>query len=395
MIKMGWLSKWHQYHSVGIIQTKDISDQEWYNLMQAVKRLINIGWDQAAIKVYCRYIKQGKKYAITPEKKRQQQVLIDAMTYLIGSPVYTKMFQTSNLSAKEKLQLMLAQLQAYRDEFDFLQLTGPYKIDPCLTPTSYFLTILRKTIQHAFPKYSLDIYTKGAPYLTISNETRELAYQIHAFRSYLDRQCIEFIRHQNGENDYEKLRAYVHALGVGLDYRTGANYHNRYHQEFTFPKNMKVQVSQHTKMVEFIVDLHTGKFISEWNVYRILSNGKIDSNPDHYTLAELEQVANTESFNYGQPQHRSHRLLDIDHPKDPQIRRKATSFWRYEKDYNRGGQYVDIVNNGGHKDFLAWQKIPIASRQSTYQDYLHECRQLELQREYGFNRFYLNSNENI
>lgn len=395
-MKNQWLQKIDQYRQLGIVQTKNITPSAWQDLIEAVHHLKSVGWDQPAIRAYCRYAKNAIALKQDANSQGEQQAVVYAMTFLVGSSVYTKMFQASNLRASDKLQLMFNQLQAKCDEFGFLQLAGPFKIDPKLAPVSLFLTILRQTIQKAFPRETLDMYARNNKPQQLDEQNCELAFKVHAFRSYIDRQCIDYIRqNQNGATDYDKLLEYAHERGIGLDYQTGANYHNRYHEVFTFPKNMKVQISQHTKMVEFIVDLTTSAFVSEWNVYRINEDGTIDSNPGHYNVLELEQVANTESFNYGKPQHRSHRLLDIEHPSDPLLRRKATNYWRYEKDYNRGGRYVDIVNVGGHDDFLAWQEIPDDSRLAAYQDYVKECRQLELHRVYGFNRFYLHLNENV
>lgn len=381
MMRRRWLHMWRERHQLGMPKSITVTEA-------TVARLQAAGWDTAAIKAYCRYLKDAIELVKTPEQQQRQQALVDTMTILVGSPVYTKMFSASHLSARQKLQLVLKQLNAQRDEYDFLQLSGSYKIYPNLAPTSLFLSVLRQTMQTAFPRHTLVSYAES------NTDIAELAYQMHAFRSYIDRQCIAYVRqHQQGVTDYDKLRSYAQEWGLGLDYQTGANFHNRYHKVFTFPKNMKVQVSEHSKMAEFIVDLSTGEFISEWNVYRLLPDGTVDSNPAHYTPAELEQVANTESFNYGNPGHRSHRNLDIEHPADPLLRRKPTRYWHYEKDYNRGGRYIDIVNIVGHADFLAWQIIPEDSRLATYQDYVKECRQLELQRVYGFNRFYRNENE--
>lgn len=54
-------------------------------------------------------------------------------------------------------------------------------------------------------------------------------------------------------------------------------------------------------MVEFIVNLETGEFETQWDAYdqHKLPDGRYDSNPEHYTHDELHEIANTESFNYG------------------------------------------------------------------------------------------------
>ena len=77
-------------------------------------------------------------------------------------------------------------------------------------------------------------------------------------------------------------------------------------------------------MVEFIVNLDTGEFDSQWDAYdkHKLADGRYDSNPDHYSKYELKEIANTESFNYGPSKGENtdvsgiyggkHGMLDVD-----------------------------------------------------------------------------------
>lgn len=74
---------------------------------------------------------------------------------------------------------------------------------------------------------------------------------------------------------------------------------------------MKVQVSKgntaegdelnNARMVEFIVNMDTGEFDSQWDAYdkHKLPNGRYNSDPSVYSEDELREIANTESFNYG------------------------------------------------------------------------------------------------
>lgn len=131
------------------------------------------------------------------------------------------------------------------------------------------------------------------------------------FRYYLDRQAIYYIRsHYEGASDYEKLLAYGKENNIEFDYTTGSNYHNRFNPKdgFKRPYNMKVQVPQgnsakgkdlnNARMVEFIVNLDTGEFDSQWDAYdkHKLANGRYDSNPNNYFKDELREIANTESL---------------------------------------------------------------------------------------------------
>ncbi len=207
------------------------------------------------------------------------------------------------------------------------------------------------------------------------------------FRYYLDRKAIYYIRsHYDGANDYEKLLAYGKENDIEFDYTTGANFHNRFKESegFQRPYNMKVQVPKgnsskdkdfnNARMVEFIVNMDTGEFESQWDVYdkHKLANGRYDSDPGKYSNdEELREIANTESFNYGPSKGQNtdvegiyvgkHDMLDMNAP-EPAIRDKAKKAYPYEddlgkKDKHTGhvGQFADIVR-GGHEDYEAWQR---------------------------------------
>ena len=208
------------------------------------------------------------------------------------------------------------------------------------------------------------------------------------FRYYLDRQAIYYIRsHYEGANDYEKLLAYGKENNIEFDYTTGANYHNRFEKSdgFKRPYNMKVQVPQgnsakgkdlnNARMVEFIVNLDTGEFDSQWDAYdkHKLANGRYDSDPDHYSKDELKEIANTESFNYGPSKGENtdvsgiyvgkHGMLDVDGTPEPATRTEAKKLFHSEDDLGKEnkrtghiGQFIDIARGGGHEDFEAWKE---------------------------------------
>lgn len=223
------------------------------------------------------------------------------------------------------------------------------------------------------------------------------------FRYYLDRQAIYYIRsHYEGANDYEKLLAYGKENNIEFDYTTGSNYHNRFNPKegFKRPYNMKVQVPQgnsakgkdlnNARMVEFIVNIDTGEFESQWDAYdnHKLADGRYDSNPGKYSNEELREIANTESFNYGPSTGKNsdvtkfyegkHGMLDVSGTPEPATRTEAKKRFRYEddlgkKDENTGhvGQFADIVRGGGHEDYEAWQKVPDEDKQKVYNDYIN------------------------
>ena len=138
----------------------------------------------------------------------------------------------------------------------------------------------------------------------------DLGIKLHLFRSWIDKQSMDYIRtNYKGKTDVDKLLAYSKDKKIKLDYTTGASYHNRSLGDFTYPQNMKIQLPQtsvmgpygvsNSRFIEFIVNMDTRKFVSEWNVYKKRKDGSIDSNPKHYKIEDGADIADTDSANYG------------------------------------------------------------------------------------------------
>ena len=331
------------------------------------------GWDDEAVKNYINQVKSSTAKLQTGQEFYNKRDELYAQTKEVGSDVYTGMYAASKMSSREKLELVLKHLGAEVDEHNFMHLTSAtHKFSDKMPPHGDFLMYFRKDVILTFKDKSLKEDKSG------------LGQQIHLFRYYLDRQAIYYIRNNyEGASDYEKLLAYGEEQGLTFDYTTGANYHNRYDKDtdvFRRPYNMKVQVPQentfdqendfnNARMVEFIVNLETGEFETQWDAYdqHKLPNGRYDSNPEHYTYDELHEIANTESFNYGPSKGHNkpnkgiyvgqHDRLDVTQPADSELRQKAKNIFKSEKDLGKkGGQYADIVKGGGHKDYEAWQE---------------------------------------
>ena len=335
------------------------------------------GWDQAAVDSYVHQVKEGSSDIHTGSGLIAKRDELFAQTKEIGSDVYTIMYADSKLDSKAKVELVLKQLGAETDGNQFMHLTSKtHKISENLPPHGDFNMYFRRDVVKAF----------GDKHLNYKKDL--LRQQVHFFRYYLDRQAIYYIRsHYEGANDYEKLLAYGKENNIEFDYTTGSNYHNRFTPKdgFKHPYNMKVQVPKgnsskgndlnNARMVEFIVNMDTGEFDSQWDVYdkHKLPNGRYDSNPDHYSEDELREIANTESFNYGPSKgdnsdvtkfyEGKHGMLDVDGTPEPATRTEAKKLFRYEDDLGKKdektghvGQFADIVKGGGHEDYEAWQR---------------------------------------
>lgn len=360
---------------------KDVSAFEYNQFLTGLReQSVNLkevdGWDKDAIKGYVKGVSKRTADIKTGSELNARRDALYAETKEIGSDIYTEMYASSKLDSKAKVKLVLKQLGAETDKKQFMHLTSKtYKISENLPPHGDFNMYFRRDVVKAF----------GDKHLNYKKDS--LRQQVHFFRYYLDRQAIYYIRsHYEGANDYEKLLAYGKENNIEFDYTTGSNYHNRFKKSdgFKRPYNMKVQVPQgnsakgkdlnNARMVEFIVNIDTGEFESQWDAYdkHKLQDGSYDSNPGKYSHEELREIANTESFNYGPSTGQNsdvtkfyegkHGMLDVDGTPEPATRVRAKELFRYEKDLgkkdeNTGhvGQFADIVR-GGHEDYEAWQR---------------------------------------
>lgn len=376
---------------------KDVTAFEYNQFLTGLReQSVNLkekdGWDKDAIKGYVKGVSKRTADIKTGSELNARRDALYAETKEIGSDIYTEMYAASKLDSKAKVELVLKQLGAETDKKQFMHLTSKtHKISENLPPHGDFNMYFRRDVVKAF----------GDKHLNYKKDL--LRQQVHFFRYYLDRQAIYYIRsHYEGANDYEKLLAYGKENNIEFDYTTGSNYHNRFTPKdgFKRPYNMKVQVPKgnsakgkdlnNARMVEFIVNLDTGEFESQWDAYdkHKLADGSYDSNPDNYFKDELREIANTESFNYGPSKGQNsdvtkfyegkHGMLDVGGTPEPATRIEAKKLFRYEddlgkKDENTGhvGQFADIVRGGGHEDYEAWQKVPDEDKQKVYNDYIN------------------------
>jgi len=360
---------------------KDVTAFEYNQFLTGLReQSVNLkeidGWDKDAIKGYVKGVSKRTADAKTGSELNARRDALYAETKEIGSDIYTEMYASSKLDSKAKVELVLKQLGAETDKKQFMHLTSKtHKISENLPPHGDFNMYFRRDVVKAF----------GDKHLNYKEDL--LRQQVHFFRYYLDRQAIYYIRsHYEGANDYEKLLAYGKENNIEFDYTTGSNYHNRFNPKdgFKRPYNMKVQVPQgnsakgkdlnNARMVEFIVNLDTGEFESQWDAYdnHKLADGRYDSNPGKYSNEELREIANTESFNYGPSTGQNsdvtkfyegkHGMLDVDGTPEPATRVRAKELFRYEKDLgkkdeNTGhvGQFADIVRKG-NQDYETWQR---------------------------------------
>ena len=361
---------------------KDVTAFEYNKFLTGLReQSVNLkekdGWDKDAIKAYVKSVSKRTTDVKTASELNARRDALYAETKEIGSDIYTEMYAASKLDSKAKIELVLKQLGAETDGNQFMHLTSKtHKISENLAPHGDFNMYFRRDVVKAF----------GDKHLNYKKDL--LRQQVHFFRYYLDRQAIYYIRnHYEGATDYEKLLAYGKENNIEFDYTTGSNYHNRFNPKdgFKRPYNMKVQVPQgnsakgkdlnNARMVEFIVNIDTGEFDSQWDAYdnHKLANGRYDSDPGKFSKEELREIANTESFNYGPSTGQNsdvtkfyegkHGMLDVAGTPEPATRSEAKKQFHSEsdlgdvdKDTGHVGQFADIVRKGGHEDYEAWQR---------------------------------------
>ena len=361
---------------------KDVTAFEYNQFLTGLReQSVNLkeidGWDKDAIKGYVKGVSKRTADAKTGSELNARRDALYAETKEIGSDIYTEMYAASKLDSKAKIELVLKQLGAETDGNQFMHLTSKtHKISENLAPHGDFNMYFRRDVVKAF----------GDKHLNYKKDL--LRQQVHFFRYYLDRQAIYYIRnHYEGATDYEKLLAYGKENNIEFDYTTGSNYHNRFNPKdgFKRPYNMKVQVPQgnsakgkdlnNARMVEFIVNIDTGEFDSQWDAYdkHKLADGSYNSDLSAYSDDEFREIANTESFNYGPSKGQNsdvtkfykgkHGMLDVDGTPEPATRSEAKKQFHSEsdlgdvdKDTGHVGQFADIVRKGGHEDYEAWQR---------------------------------------
>ena len=380
---------------------KDVTAFEYNQFLTGLReQSVNLkeidGWDKDAIKGYVKGVSKRIADIKTGSELNARRDALYAETKEIGSDIYTEMYAASKLDSEAKVELVLKQLGAEMDGNHFMHLTSKtHKISENLPPHGDFNMYFRRDVVKAFGDKHLNSLKdekltdeeRNNELKKISQKEIALRRQVHFFRYYLDRQAIYYIRnHYEGANDYEKLLAYGKENNIEFDYTTGSNYHNRFEKSdgFKRPYNMKVQVPQgnsargkdlnNARMVEFIVNIDTGEFDSQWDAYdnHKLANGRYDSDPGKYSKEELREIANTESFNYGPSTgdnsdvtkfyEGKHGMLDVNGTPEPATRSEAKKQFHSEddlgdvdKDTGHVGQFADIVRKG-HEDYEAWQR---------------------------------------
>lgn len=270
------------------------------------------GWDKKAVFAYLEAVdtkfnafgENGyEAQNVTQKEYLQELENIYRSAHQIGSDVYTYMFEASGIETKKKALLVLRQMGAYLDKNGMLQLGEGDTFAPEMTPHSVFLEDYAECVQQAYQK-------KGNRYKQLDNK------MIHQFRMYIDKHNIEYIRsYYNGSTDYERLNAYAKNYEIKLYYGEPSRHHNKIVKETHFQEQRYDKILTPNRLSEFIIDVKTGDFVTEWDVLENKKNQAVRSAADDYAdvgqKAE-QKIVDTESFNYA-PTDRmeAHNSLDV------------------------------------------------------------------------------------
>lgn len=235
----------------------------------------------------------------------------------IGSDVYTYMFEESRLAPKEKALLVLRQMGAYLDKNGMLQLGEGDRFAKDMAPHFPFLEDYAACVREAYQK-------NKHKYKTLDNE------MIHQFRMYIDRHNIAYVRkYFKGPTDYAKLQAYAKHFEMKLYYGEPSRHHNKVEKGSHFQKQRYDKILTPNRLSEFIINVETGAFVTQWDVLEMREDGTIVSGADGYMQRESDQqctIVDTESFNYAPADYvEAHDALDVQ-PATPGDRGKKTPY---------------------------------------------------------------------
>lgn len=285
------------------------------------------GWDKRAVLAYMEAVDTKfnlfgangyEAQNVTEEEYLQEIERTYGSAHQIGSDVYTYMFEASKISPKEKALLVIRQMGGYMDKNGMLQLGEGDTFAPEMAPHSVFLEDYAECVRKAYRKKPLD------------NE------MIHQFRMYIDKHNIEYVRgYYEGKTDYDRLKSYAKNFNMKLYYGEPSRHHNKTEKEQKFKEQRYDKILTPNKLSEFIIDVKTGSFVTEWDVLTKTKSNRIQSTTASYENMEKSQkkkVINSESFNYAPADYNEeHHRLDV-LPATPAAGRKKTYL---ENDFKR------------------------------------------------------------
>lgn len=285
-------------------------------IQQQAEQLALDGWDARSVNAYLEIVQDIHDV----ESGAQADLLAEywADAHRVGSPLFTHMFLTgfhrASRTAADRLAMLYRLLGFELDENNFVQahrlgesaLDGMYQLvlDDVDDFANYlvFVDVIAATMRL---KYRVWQGMKGR----FAKSDRLTDIFDNQLRYYLGKPVVDFVRAQGWQqDDYET--AILTLTGNYVQY-PDARLHNR---GVVGRQNMKVVTPDYH--VEMIFD-DDGQAVSMWSalenhdMVELDGSVRYDSNPDHYTPEELQQIANTESANFASRGGLVHQALDV------------------------------------------------------------------------------------
>lgn len=315
------------------------------------EKLQQHGWDKAALRVYIM-------------NKNENKLNVDQMVFLVGSEIYTEMFDKSQLSDEEKVLLVIDHLGGYLNESGDLHFeSSKYKFYDQMPPGAPFFDSYSKAVQRAYPNgLVITQIDKKLPKIILkkkyANETK-----IHQFRNRLDKCIIEYVERYKRRNSLKNDEAAIKMILKNNWFYADPQYHNRAHLDVeisTVDLQKRSRTLTNKGLVKkirkrgFYRKMLSGDYHSEFILDeqgQLLSQWKAESDEKDYLECA---IANGESFNYGErprfdPYH-THDKLDGTPPRyfDTQKRNQLKRYWISPTD-NRFYQLIRRLSEKGFK----------------------------------------------
>ena len=290
-----------------------VTDEHFLLVLQAQTEELadRAGWDKRAVFAYLeavdnkfgQFAKGYEGEQITQEEYLEQLDRVYKSAHLVGSDVYTYMFESSQLKAKKKALLVIEQMGGYLDENGMLQLKDGDEFYLSMEPHSVFLEDYAQCVRDAYQK-------KNKTYKRLDNP------MIHQFRMYIDKHNIEYVRNNfDGKTDYEKLKNYAAEFEFSLYYGEPSRHHNKIQKDSTFDGQKYDKILTPNRLSEFIINVETGEFVTEWDVLKTKDTQTVMSKGSSYKKEKesfQKKVVDTESFNYAPADYvEAHQMLDV------------------------------------------------------------------------------------
>ena len=114
-----------------------------------------------------------------------------------------------------------------------------------------------------------------------------------------------------------------------LYYGEPSRHHNKILRGEKFQKQKYDKILTSNRLSEFIINVETGSFVTQWDVLEIREDGTIASGPEGYLKKKGDKqsfILDTESFNYAPADYvKAHNALDV-LPATPPGLRKNTPY---------------------------------------------------------------------